>query len=71
MLSLWFEGADPLTDPPHEIGGVLQMEDGRPILSHTRDFMAEMLRAHWYGECACMSPADRDPGAERRDTHEP
>lgn len=51
MLCLWFEGSDPVADPPDEQVGVFGYEGG---LEAAQRFAADVLSKHWHGECACQ-----------------
>lgn len=48
-VRLWFDGVDPVTDPPDETVGVVQSS-----MEETQDFAGAVLQRHWDGECACM-----------------
>ena len=49
MLILWFDGSDPVNDPPDEIAGVMQ-----DSLDRTVTFAGKVLQAHYAGKCACQ-----------------
>jgi hypothetical protein len=46
---MWFEGQDPLVDPPKEIAGVMQN-----TLEETIEFATGCIETHWNGECECQ-----------------
>ena len=52
---MWFEGDDPLVDPPREVSGVIQSrDDGTVDPERSADFAAAVVRSHAAGECDCQ-----------------
>lgn len=55
-VRMWFEGEDPLVDPPREVAGVIQTgADGAIDPERSAEFAAAVVRAHAAGECGCQA----------------